>query len=194
MSNINYLSTNDFSKQGSHMQINMDGLSFVMFHSQRCPHCINFLPEFKNLPNVQRGVNFGICNIDEGNRRVVDLSSNSTTPIKAVPKFLFYIDGVPYVEYNGQRNIQAVVNFLQEIISKTDQKQQFARTRRTRQQEMMPQQAGMHQSPPPEQPKFQLSETGVKIYETSYGRPYNTSNESDFLAYEDAYKQLMQRK
>jgi len=50
---------------------------------------------------------------------------------------------------------------------------------------------------PPNQEASQSSEsykitpnTGVKEYETSYGRPYNTLNERDFLDYEQAYKQM----
>jgi len=220
MSTIYYLNANDFGQESGHLVANIGGITFVMFHSQRCSHCVNFLPEFKRLPGTIRGVNFGLCNVDDGNRVILQMSKQSTTPIAAVPKFILYNDGIPYVEYSGQRSRQAILGFLQDIISKLNQKQSFTRPRRSRQQimpEMQQMPAGMGQaqgsvsggptrpgsvmdSMSQEQanagnPKYTITpSTGVKEYETSYGRPYNTLNESDFLEYENAYKQQMQKK
>nr|QBK87697.1 MAG: thioredoxin [Marseillevirus LCMAC202] len=213
---IYYLNAGDFGQEGGHLVANIGGITFVMFHSQRCGHCVNFLPEFKRLPGTIRGVNFGICSVDDGNRVIVQMSQQSTTPIQSVPKFILYNDGIPYVEYSGQRSRQAIIGFLQEIISKLDQKQSFTRPRRTRQQSQQQQTpvgvnnptAGNSMGGPTrpsgvmggtgqEQgngttPYHITPTTGVKEYETSYGRPYNTLNESDFLEYESAYKQQMQ--
>ncbi len=180
-----------------------------MFHSHRCGHCVNFLPEFKKLPGSIRGVNFGLCSVDDGNRVVVQMSQQSTTPISAVPKFILYSDGIPYVEYSGQRSRQAILGFLQEIINKLNQKQSFTRPRRSRQPPPQQQQpvASNIQNTIPTRPSGVMGgtgqeqsgatpyritpSTGVKEYDTSYGRPYNTLNESDFLEYENAYKQQM---
>lgn len=193
-----YLNASDFSQENGHLAANIGGISFIMFHSQRCSHCVNFLPEFKMLPNAIRGVNFCLCSVDDGNSVVVQMSRQSSTPIDAVPKFILYSDGIPYVEYNGQRSRQAVVGFLQEIISKLNQKQSFTRPRRSRQQPEMPQQMqnapmgpglskpsalAAPQAPPQDstnKPYTVTPSTGVKEYETSYGRPYNTLNEQDF--------------
>lgn len=211
MANIYYLNANDFSMEGQHLAANIGGLTFVMFHSSRCSHCVNFLPEFKMLPGSMRGVNFGICSVDNENRIIASKSQQSTTPIAAVPKFILYNDGIPYVEYSGQRSRMAVLNFLNEVISKLDQKQTFMRPRRSRQESQMaaPTQSvqsmqpiaptrptGMSGQGQPQQSQqsqnYKITpSTGVKEYETSYGRPYNTTNESDFLEYESAYKQQM---
>ena len=211
---IHYLNANDFSQEGGHLAANIGGITFVMFHSQRCGYCPKFIPEFTQLPRVIRGINFGLCSVDDGNRIIVQLSQNSSTPIKSVPKFILYNDGIPYIEYNGQRSRQAILAFLQEIISKLNQKQVFTRPRRSRQavQEMptgMESQldggggggptrpggvmggTGQEQSVATKQPYRITPSTGVKEYDTSYGRPYNTLNESDFLDYENAYKQQM---
>lgn len=202
MSSIHYLNANEFGQENGHLVANVGGITFVMFHSNNCTHCMNFLPEFKQLPAMIRGVNFGLCNVDGANRQIVQMSKQSSTPITAVPKFILYNDGLPYVEYSGQRSRQAVLGFLQDIIGKLNQKQTFTRPRRTRQQQPPMQQpvGGMPQAPqgPPQQqpqqqqqnPNYVVSPTtGVKEYETSYGRPYNTLNEQEFLAYESAYKQ-----
>lgn len=222
MSTIYYLNASDFGQEAGNLVANIGGITFVMFHSQRCSHCINFVPEFKRLPGTIRGVNFGICGVDDNNRMVVQMSKESTTPISAVPKFILYNDGIPYVEYSGQRSRQAILGFLQEIISKLNQKQSFTRPRRSRQEQPMqqmpvgmgqPASAGMPsmdqgtggptrpsgvmggtgQEPDKASNTYRITPTtGVKEYETSYGRPYNTLNESDFLEYENAYKQQMQ--
>ena len=213
---IYYLNANDFGQESGHLVANIGGITFVMFHSQRCGHCVNFLPEFKRLPGTMRGINFGICSVDDGNRVIVQMSKQSTTPIGAVPKFILYNDGIPYVEYSGQRSRQAILGFLQEIISKLDQKQSFTRPRRTRQQPQQQLPVGMStggdntgNTGGPTRPSgimggtgqeqgagslpYRITpSTGVKEYDTSYGRPYNTLNETDFLEYENAYKQQMQ--
>lgn len=211
---VYYLNANDFGQENNHLAASIGGLTLIMFHSQRCGHCIKFLPEFKTLPGTIDGVNFGVCNVDAGNRVIVEMSKSSTTPITSVPKFILYNDGIPAVEYSGQRSRQAIIGFLQEIISKLNHKQMFTRPQRSRQMQGGMQggiQGGMQgggQLPHPlPQPAGRPAEqsngnstykitpsTGVKEYETSYGRPYNTLNEVDFLEYENAYKQQMKGK
>lgn len=208
MATIHYLNASDFGQEGNHLVANIGGLTFVMFHSQRCSYCNNFLPEFKQLPNILRGINFGLCSVDDGNRALVQMSKASSTPISAVPKFVLYNNGIPYAEYTGQRSRQAVIAFLQEVIGKISQPQGFARPRRTRQEQPMPPMQAPTQPPaqgtpsrPPSSGMPQANSsvkitpsTGVKEYETSYGRPYNTLNENDFLEYENAYKQMQAKK
>jgi len=60
------------------------------------------------------------------------------------------------------------------------------------QQQMTGQGQGQAQAPAPK--KFSISPTtGVKEFETSYGRPYNTTNEQEFLDYEQAYLEQHKR-
>ena len=208
---IYYLNAGDFGQENGHLIANIGGITMIMFHSDRCGHCKNFEPVFKQLSGSIRGINFGMCNVDGQNNVIVKMSKQSTTPINAVPKFILYNNGIPYVEYSGQRSRQAILGFLQEIITKLNQKQSFTRPRRTRQQPMPQQQPTYQQQQPglPSRPQgtapnqmpgggggggnsqnYKITpNTGVKEYETSYGRPYNTLNEMDFLEYESAYKQ-----
>lgn len=214
MENIYYLSSTDFNLENGNLVANIGGLSFIMFHSMKCSHCQNFIPEFKNLNGSIRGVNFGLCSVDNNNNVIAQWSKQSSTPITAVPKFILYNDGIPYIEYSGQRNSQAVIGFLQDVIGKLNQKQSFTRPRRTREQvpqqeiQQLPQRfdqqmPSQYQQAPQQQQQQQAPQTaafkitpstGVKEYETSYGRPYNTLNEQDFLSYESAYKQMQSGK
>lgn len=51
-----------------------------------------------------------------------------------------------------------------------------------------------HPQTQPASKKFSISPTtGVKEFETSYGRPYNTTNEQEFLDYEQAYLEQHKR-
>lgn len=212
MSTIYYLNANDFGQEGGHLAANIGGITFVMFHSQKCAHCVSFIPEFKNLPGSIRGVNFGLCSVDDTNRAILQMSKQSSTPISAVPKFILYNDGIPYVEYSGQRSRQSILGFLQDVISKLNQKQTFTRPRRSRQEQPVLMEPSAQMPPPPSRANFDgpprpsmgqeqqaptsyriTPNTGVKEYDTSYGRPYNTLNEVDFLEYENAYKQLQKK-
>lgn len=192
MTTLHYLNVGDFATRGKTLVLNMQGLTFVMFTSNRCIHCTKFAPEFRMLPNTMRGVNFAVCNVDGNNNQIVQMASTTTTPFKGVPKFILYNDGMPFVEYNGQRSHQAVIQFLQEMIGKLDQKQSFtAKPMRSRQGMGMEQQQQQQQMPQQAPPRFKLNEnTQVKEYETSYGRPYNTTNETEFLEAESAYKNV----
>lgn len=198
MSTIYYLNANDFSQEGNHMSANIGGLTLIMFHSQRCTHCVNFIPVFKSLPNSIRGINFGLCSVDNANRDIIRMSQNSSTPIRAVPKFILYNDGLPYVEYSGQRSQQAILSFLQEITNKLNQKQSFTQRPLRSRQNMgggmpsRPMTTNHQQQETHTNTSFKITpSTGVKEYETSYGRPYNTLNEMDFLEYENAYRKQM---
>jgi len=211
---VHYLNAEDFGLEQGHLVTNVPGLLFVMFTSKKCKYCDDFMPEFKSLPNAIVGVNFGICNVDDANRRVLSLSVNSSTPIKGVPKFVLYQEGMPYVEYTGARTAQAVLNFMKEIFAKLNQKRQFDQPQRSRigasgsgpmpaqghgspQGGLPPRGAGgmgvggvqgQHQQQGPPQQGFKINpSTQVKEFETSYGRPYNVGNDQEFLAYENAY-------
>ena len=194
MTTLHYLNVGDFQIQNQSLMLNIPGLTFVMFTSQRCIHCTKFAPEFRMLPNSMRGVNFAVCSVDAANNQIVQMASGTTTPFKGVPKFILYNDGVPFVEYNGQRTRPAVLQFLHEMIDKLNQKQSFTnKPMRSRQggfngQPQQPMQQQQQQQP---QQRFRLNEkTQVKEYETSYGRPYNTTNETEFLEAEAAYKNV----
>ena len=186
---VQYFNAVDFGREGGHLAINSPGFTFLMFHSQKCTYCVNFLPDFKQFPGIFKGINFGLCCVDGGNSQIVSSSQKSSTPIKAVPKFILYNDGIPYIEYSGKRNIKAIIDFLQEAIGKLDQKQQFTRQRRP--------ESSMVSSGASSGAKgvFVINPTSkVKEYETSYGLPYNVAKEADFINYEDDYRTTRTKK
>jgi len=196
---LHYLSVNDFGRNGNNVIINVPGLTFVMFETGQCRWCASFKGEFQNLANTVGNINFALCNLDGANKEIARISKNSTTPITAVPKFILYNEGVPVAEYTSARNSQAILKFLQEMLNNFGQRQTFTRPRQpsslpSRPQAQAPSQqgggGGGGQRQDPLLGAYKISpENGVKEFQTSYGRPYNTSSENEFIEYETAYKQ-----
>ncbi len=199
---IYYLNVEDFALSDNMLTHSIPGITLVMFFTQTCKFCSTFMPQYQSLPGSIIGVNFALCCLDGKNGQIVKMSKSSSTPIPNVPKFILYTDGIPYIEYTGQRNRQSVLSFLQDIVIKLNQKQSFTKPKRSREALETPHggaAAGGRIMPPasrnsggaPEAQggsKFKIiPSTGVKEYETSYGLPYNAGNEANFLEYESAY-------
>lgn len=125
---IIYLTTDDFyipknENPSDHVKlcIKMRGLSFIYFSSNNCKFCDEFLPVFKSLPKVIGGCHFGTINVSN-NMNIVKASMKSTTPIKYVPYCIMYIDGVPFMRYDGTRNIEQIKTFVFEIAGRLQRK------------------------------------------------------------------------
>lgn len=207
------LTSDHFTVDNGALQINMMGITFCMFWSRSCQHSPKIIPEFQKLLNVVSGINLALMCIDDQQRKIVQMASRSSTPFKHVPTFIIYHDGTPVATYDGAGTLVGFSNFLKEIIPKIKQQEQ-ARPVRTRisepqQPDMQPPMRqlnppntqqygqGQPQGPPQgqqggrQQPgtgRFTINpSTQVKEYESSYGRPYNTANEAEFLESEAAY-------
>lgn len=213
------LTPQDFQLQNGTLLTTVQGASFVMFITENCKFCHQFMPQFSTLPSQAYGVTFAICSVDGAGKEIHRMSHQSSSPITAAPTFIFYNNGVPFAEYKGPRTVQSIIQFIQGAIAESNKQQARvsqapAQTLRTRQndqtQRQMPtiqppqpvQNSGMLQAPGlprqpqgihaqqshTQQPKWTVSPTtGVKEFETSYGRPYNTANDQEFLEYERAY-------
>lgn len=125
---IVYLTSEDFyipkkENPSDHVKlcIKLRGLSFIYFSSDNCKHCEDFLPVFRKLPTIIGGCHFGTINVSK-NMNVVKASSKSTTPIKYVPYCIMYIDGVPFMRYDGNRDIRQIKTFVFEIAGRLQRK------------------------------------------------------------------------
>jgi hypothetical protein len=49
------------------------------------------------------------------NRRVVQLSNQTIVPITYVPDIILYVDGIPYMRYDGTHDIQSIKTFIVDI-------------------------------------------------------------------------------
>lgn len=119
MNPIVFLTDRDFSiqqgKRGNNLCVNMGGLVLVLFVSHNCPHCHNFLPQYKALSTKYQMCQFGI--IDVGKFQNVAIASIKTSsPIESVPCLLLYLNKKPIIIYTGTFSFNAVAEFLQNKI------------------------------------------------------------------------------
>ena len=98
----------------------LKGLSLVYFSSNQCSFCDIFQPIFEQLPKAIGGCYFAIINVSNNNQ-IVKASANSTTPIKYVPYLLLYFSGVPFMRYDGVRDLNSIKTFIFEVASRLQQ-------------------------------------------------------------------------
>lgn len=92
------------------------GMSFVMFKTNNCGYCTRFMPIFQNMSRKEQRVRFFIADVGTY-RSIVGLGQYTNTPIKGVPMFVFYVNGMPKSKYFGKQEEGAVLAFLNKMIN-----------------------------------------------------------------------------
>jgi hypothetical protein len=129
MSGLLFLTSDDFAvtdgSKGKILCHGIPGFSLILFYSTRCSHCQDLIPIFKRLPGTIGGCQFGMINIST-NRRCVAMSAKTIAPVKYVPYIVLYIEGKPYMRYNGPHDSLQIRRFIMEIANKIQSKQKFS--------------------------------------------------------------------
>lgn len=125
MSGLLFLTTDDFQLvQGTKSKImthNTRGFSLILFYSTQCVHCKDLIPIFKQLPGKVGGCQFGMINISQ-NKQVIMMSRDTTASIEVVPYIILYINGKPYMRYQGPNKIEEISRFIVEVAQKIQSK------------------------------------------------------------------------
>lgn len=128
MSEMLYLSTEDFEiRQGQKGQIlcnKLEGLSLILFYSTDCQYCKPLLPKFRSLPNMISGCKFGIINLSK-NTKLIHMSKQTIDPINYVPYIVLYVNGRPYLRYEGPHEERDIQKFIIDVGSSIQTKKQF---------------------------------------------------------------------
>lgn len=184
------LTENDFFINAGNLCVNDDSVILVVFTSKKWEPYNAFLHQYSTLPSKISGMKFGFCDLAE-HLSVAQNSINTSTPIKDVPRFILYLKGKPFAKYQGDWSMNGIVEFIKDITPKIKQRlsQQQMQPNQQRSRMQLPNnQLNQQQQQTAQQDEFTLApETKVKIFKTSYGRPYNTANDKDFLEWQDAY-------
>ena len=118
MSSLLFLQTDDFSlrkgEQGQVLCHDIRGFSLVLFYSTQCVYCQQIIPIFKRLPDIVNGCQFGMINVSM-NKQLIRLSKSSITPIEYVPLIILYINGSPYMRYDGPPEENEIRRFILEV-------------------------------------------------------------------------------
>lgn len=145
MNNLHHLTSNDFylenGSKGKLLCLDSKGLCLVCFHvnSDRCEHCEETLPEFKKLPHRIGNCKFALVNLSN-NVDIVKMSRMTVAPIEHVPFIVLYVNGRPFLKYDGDRTFTAFSGFIQEVVQKLHTKQSFVenKTQRIENEEEIP--------------------------------------------------------
>lgn len=118
MSSILFLSTDDFFvKNTTETDIlchEIRGFSLLLFYSNQCEYCQRVIPIFKRLPQTVNGCQFGMLNVSM-NKTLIAQSQRTNTPIKYVPLIILYVNGTPYMRYEGPHEEKDITQFIVEI-------------------------------------------------------------------------------
>ncbi len=124
-----FLSSDDFSSMtGQNGQIlthSIQGFSLILFYSTQCEHCRTLIPIFKSLPNELTGCNFGMINVSL-HREIISMARDTLSPIQYVPFIVLYIDGRPYMKYQGPHVGNEIKRFIFEVSQKVKKKARFS--------------------------------------------------------------------
>jgi len=118
MSSLLFLSNDDFflknSENGVMLAHGIRGFSLVLFYATNCIHCPRVLPTFKRLPELVNGCQFAMVNVSS-NHGLVQKARQSITPITYVPLIILYVNGMPYIRYDGPSDEQEIRKFILEM-------------------------------------------------------------------------------
>lgn len=128
MNSLTFLSDKDFSiqqgKRGNVLCNNLPGVSLVLFFSKQCPHCGNVFPIFKELSQSLGGCQFALLNVSNY-FMVARMSQSTIAPITHVPFIVLYVNGRPFMKYNGAKTYEDIYTFVTEILSRIQSKKNF---------------------------------------------------------------------
>ena len=129
MSGLLFLTSDDFhvskGTKGDILCHSINGFSLILFYSTQCTHCQNLIPLFKKLPGTIGGCQFGMINVST-NKKCVVMSKDTVTPITYVPYIVLYINGKPYMRYQGPQDVNEIRRFVFEVAQKVESKQKFS--------------------------------------------------------------------
>ena len=131
MSGLLFLAIEDFvlskGTKGNILCTSIPGFSLILYYSTQCPHCQTLIPIFKKLPGSINGCQFGIINIStQANKECISLSRDTIAPITYVPYIALYINGRPFMKYQGPYDINEIKRFVVEVAEKIQSKQKFS--------------------------------------------------------------------
>jgi thiol-disulfide isomerase/thioredoxin len=129
MSGLLFLQSDDFfidkGQKGDILCNTIRGLSLILFYSTECVFCQKFIPMFKTMPGRINGCQFGMINVSK-NREVVFMAKNTIAPIKYVPYIILYVNGKPFVRYDGPHDDREIIKFVVDVASKLSSKEKFS--------------------------------------------------------------------
>ena len=141
MSGLLFLTSEDFhitkSAKGNIMCTNIPGFSLILFYSTQCEHCQLLIPIFKLLPGNVGGCQFGMINVNQ-NKSCIIMSKDTIAEIKVVPYIILYINGKPYMRYQGPHVQEEITRFVIEVSEKVQNLSSFTKKEKEKEKQIIP--------------------------------------------------------
>lgn len=113
------LTSNNFyirqGRKGPILCSRVDGLSITLFYSTRCQNCKQLLPVYNSLSQSIRGIQFTALNVGKY-RDVAQHSKATITRIEYVPLVIIYVNGTPFMSYDGPKTYENMFSFINGVI------------------------------------------------------------------------------
>ena len=162
MSGILFLGSNDFTirqaEKGKLLCLANDskGMTLVLFYSNQCSYCDNLIKKFKQLPHIVNGCQFAMINVSH-HADIPERSKDTVAAITYVPDLILHVNGMPYIRYDGEHEIEPIQDFIVGIYKKIQQINFHPPQQQPQQQQqnMMMQQQQQQQQQPPQQMMMQ---------------------------------------
>jgi thiol-disulfide isomerase/thioredoxin len=111
----------DSAKGGKVLCCTNKGILFVMFHlnASACPNCKTVAPEFDALSKSFNSslVQFASVNLSTF-PDIAKKSGSTISPITYVPYFIIYVNGRPFLRWDGDKTARAMHTFLNDVLNK----------------------------------------------------------------------------
>ena len=118
MAGLLFLQHSDFNLteglKGTIMTTQIPGISLALFYSNQCQHCKKLLPVIKSLAGTVQGCQFGIVNVSSAKKCIL-MSRETANPINVVPYIILYVNGRPYMRYQGPHDKDNITKFIVDV-------------------------------------------------------------------------------
>ena len=90
----------------------MEGITFIMFYAPWCPHCTNLIGTWDELCHRKNSNKFRMARINADYYSNIGKSHN----VRSYPSLKIYKNGNFVQDYQGQRNIKSMEEFINNYI------------------------------------------------------------------------------
>lgn len=161
------------------MKIDGTGFDIVLYYSTQCQHCKTYVELFRSSSGRTSNCEFSLVNLDKC-KEIIAMTKGTTTELEYVPVVIMYCDGMPYMAYGGDPEVNSFLRFIDDcskkfIAEKQPSSQEHDRTTHS----------GYSNNKTNSKPDTGTVTSGCALSDKECAKPKQTM--SCYLTFEDAY-------
>lgn len=100
------------------LRTSQKGIIFTFFHldDEACDNCKLLKPEFMKLPNIIPQINYALVDL-KAYPGIAKKTIGTVAPITYVPYLIVFVDGRPFLRYDGGKSSTEMAQFLRELLN-----------------------------------------------------------------------------